>query len=63
MANYDEPSANRNQAKPMSDDDLVGFAMPTSPSSRHIEALVPREPWTALIFGVCLGIVIGKLLR
>ena len=70
MASYDEPIAQpgANKTRPelslqMSDDDLVGFAMPTSSSSRHIEALVPRNPWTALIAGVCLGIVVGKLLR
>jgi hypothetical protein len=70
MASYDEPinqpGANKTRAVPSlqtSDDDLVSFAMPTSSSSRQIQTLVPRDPWAALIAGVCLGIVIGKLLR
>jgi hypothetical protein len=71
MASYDEPTnrpgANKTRAVPSllqtSDDDLVSFAMPTSSSSRQIQTLVPRDPWAALIAGVCIGIVIGKLLR
>jgi len=70
MSSFDEPTAqtgaNKTRAEvslSMSDDDLVDFSMPTSSSSRDIEALVQRNPLTALIVALCLGIVIGKLLR
>jgi hypothetical protein len=70
MSSFDEPTAqpgaNKTRAKAslsMYDDDLAGFSMPASSSSRDIEALVQRNPLTALIAALCLGIVIGKLLR
>ncbi len=70
MSNFDEhtaqPSTDQTRAEPslsISDDDLVNFSMPTGSSSRDIEALVRRNPLTALIVAVGLGIVIGKLLR
>ncbi len=61
-----QPGANETRAEPSLttlDEDLITFALPTSSSSRDIEALVQRNPLTALIAAVGLGIVIGRLLR
>ena len=43
--------------------DLAQFAMPTSSSCCDVEGLIRENPLTAVLGAVCLGIVIGKLLR
>ncbi|HVG28800.1 MAG TPA: hypothetical protein VM864_03680 [Pyrinomonadaceae bacterium] len=70
MSSFDEPTAQSGANKARAeanlstyDDDLANFSMPASSSSRNIEALVQRNPLTALLAALCFGIAIGKLLR
>jgi hypothetical protein len=60
-----QPGMNKARAKPsmFADSSLAHFAMPASSSSSDIEAMVRRNPLAALLAAVCVGIVIGKLLR
>jgi hypothetical protein len=61
-----QPGARNRQTEPSlwrSEDDLSDFALPTGPSELGIEAAIRRNPLTALIAAVLLGVVIGKSLR